>query len=292
MDELATFYKGYLENLRKSPHTIKQYSIDTQQFLNFMRNHQFSFDDNLSNIVSAYNDYLEDQYSSAASINRKRSSLLHFLSFLEQRKIVCNIPEDLLKPKKQMGNHSIQTLSNHQVRKVSNYWFEIYQSAQDIEYRWIALRNFCLVNLLLELGLKPSEIIGMKWSSFNGKEITVVQNKKARKFSLSATIFNWLELYRCETEELLSSSKEAGYVWLGLGNKQNAPITVKTVERIFQTMSHNLEFKITATAVRYTLINTEVKKNQEEQLHELYKRYGYSRKSVLVERVKRFNSSE
>lgn len=288
MEELASYFKRYLEDMGKSRHTIKQYGIDTKQFLNYMQENNFSFNEPMSNIVGSYNDYLEDVYSSAASINRKRASLLHFLTFLEQRKIVSIIPERLLKPI-QMDRKQIQTLTIEQLKRVTNYWFEVYQSALDTENRWIALRNFCLVNILLELGLKPSEIIGLKWSSIKGREVTIVQNKKGRKLLLSDINLNWLELFRYETEELLPLSKNGEFVWLGLGNKQNAPITVKTVERIFQSMSQKLGFKITATVVRYTLIETEVRNNQAVQLSELYMRYGYSRKSVLLERVRRFH---
>ncbi|MFC7687129.1 tyrosine-type recombinase/integrase [Ureibacillus sp. GCM10028918] len=291
MDELAAYFKGYLENLQKSPHTIKQYGIDTKQFLNFMKDNHFTFGDTLSKCITAYNEYLEERYSSAASTNRKRASLQHFLTFLEQRNIVSDIPESLLKPI-QMENKMIQTLSKDQIKSVSSYWFEVYNTALDIEYRWIAMRNFCLVNLMLEIGLKPSEMIRLKWSSFKEKEIAIIQNKRARKLPLSETILNWLELFRYETEEIIPYSKAGEFVWLGLGNKQNEPITVKTIERIFQTMSQKLKFKITATIVRYTLINSEVKKNQEDQLQELFIRYGYSRKSVLMDRVKRLNLNE
>ncbi|KGR76938.1 tyrosine-type recombinase/integrase [Ureibacillus sinduriensis] len=288
MEELASHFKGYMESLGKSRHTIKQYGIDTEQFLRFMQDHHLSFDDHLHNIVGTYNSYLEEVYSSAASINRKRASLLQLLTFLEQRKIVSGIPVRLLKPTR-LDSKPIQTLTIEQLKKVTNYWFEVYQTALNTENRWIALRNFCLVNMLLELGLKPSEITALKWSSIKGREVTIVQNKKSRKLLLSQIIYNWLELFRYETAELLPLSNKGEFVWLGLGNKQNAPITVKTVERIFQSMSQQLGFKITATVIRYTLIEHEVKNNQEVQLSELYKRYGYSRKSVLLERVSRFN---
>lgn len=288
MDELAVYYKGYLETLRKSQHTIKQYVLDTKQFLNFMQEHNLTFEGTLSKVVNSYNDYLEDVYSSVASINRKRASLLHFLTFLQQRNIVTSIPESLLKPRRSESK-PIPTLTIAQLKMVTNYWLEVYQSAMDNEHRWMALRNFCLVNMLLELGLKPSEIIGMKWTSIGDKDMTIVQNKKRRKLLLSETLLKWLELYQRETGELFPFSKEGGFVWLGLGNKENAPITVKTVERIFQTMSRKLGFKITATNIRYTLIHTEVRKYQQEHLNALYIRFGYSRKSVLLDRIKRFN---
>lgn len=287
MNELVTYYKSYLEVLKKSPHTIKQYIIDTKQFLNFMKDNHYTFEETMSKIIQSYNQYLEDTYSSVASINRKKASLHHFLLFLQQRNRINEIPENLLKPN-QLENKSIQTLSMKKVEMVSTYWFNEYQSSSNSEYKWIALRNFCLVNIMLETGVKPSEIVGLKWSHIKEQEITILQNKKFRKLLLTESIVNWLDLFRYETENLLPQSKEGEFVWLGLGNKQNDSITVKTIERIFQSISENLGFKVTATMVRYTRIDTEVKRTHDEQLHDLYIRYGYARKSVLRDRIKRF----
>lgn len=290
MDDLVRFYKGYLQLINKSSHTIKQYGIDSRQFLQFMKDHQHTFNEPLDKTINSYNEYLDEAYSNAASINRKRASLHHFLSFLKLRNIITDLPEGLLKPKI-IEKPSIQTLTNQQVRMVSNYWFEKYKAAEDPEYKWIALRNFCLVNIILEIGVKPSEIVGMKWSHLNGNIITIMQGKKIRKLPLSMTILKWLDLFQYETEELLPLSKEGEFVWLGLGNKQNEPITVKTIERIFQTISKKLGFKVLATTLRYTLIDTEVKQLHSEQLDDIYKQYGYSRKSVLQERLSRLNKN-
>ena len=288
MVDLAIYYKTYLESLKKSPHTIKQYCNDTRQFLNYMKEHQYTFEDPISKIIESYNEFLTDSYSSAASINRKKASLHHFLQFLKQRNRINEIPQNLLKPSR-LENKPIQTLSNKQVEKVSRYWIEEYQSSSDNEYKWFALRNFCLVNLMLEIGVKPSEIAGLKWSHIKETEITIIQNNKIRKLLLSDTLLKWLDLFHCETEELLPSSKEGEFVWLGLGNKQNEAISVKTIERIFQSLSNNLGFKVTATVVRYTRIEADVKKTHDEHLYNLYIQYGYARKSVLKDRIQRFN---
>lgn len=290
MDELITYYKAYLESLNKSSHTVKQYGIDIQQFIKFMKDHDYSFDGSISKIIEEYNQYLLEAFSSFASVNRKKASLHHFLSFLRQRNRIEEVPESLLKPIK-TEKESIQTLSNDQVTMASHYWMEDYETATDIEYKWITLRNFCIVNIIIEIGLKPSELVSMKWSHIQGNEMTILQNKRIRKLPLSKSFLNWLTAYRIETESLLPYSKEGEYVWLGLGNKQNVPITVKTIERIFKTLTNKLGFKVTATALRYTLINTDTKKYHAEQLQDIYVRYGYARKSVLKERLELIKKS-
>ncbi|QCR32433.1 tyrosine-type recombinase/integrase [Lysinibacillus sp. SGAir0095] len=289
MDELVTNYRAYLQSLSKSPHTIKQYGIDTHQFLQFMNEHHYTFNDPLGKIVDGYNEYLEVAFSSVASINRKRASLQHFLTFLKQRDIIGEIPKGLFKPMR-TEKQAIQTLSVNQVKLASNYWCGVFEAAEDTEFKWIALRNFCIMNIMLETGVKPSEIVGLKWSHIMDNEITFIQNKKIRKLSLSMTILKWLHLFHLETEALLPLSKNCEFVWLGLGNKQNEPITVKTIERIFQSTSEKLGFKVTATSLRYTLIDKEVKQLHGKQLED-FMRYGYSRKSVLKERLNLINKS-
>ncbi|HWK23207.1 MAG TPA: site-specific integrase [Ureibacillus sp.] len=283
MDEIVIKYKTYLEALKKSPHTVKQYCIDTQQFITFMKEAHFTFGDSIKKVIISYNEYLQERFSSISSINRKRASLHHFLNFLLLREIIREIPESLLKPLK-LETKQLQILSTNQVKSVLNFWFEAYQSTEDVEYKWLALRNFCLVNMIFELGVKPYEIIALKWRQIKGNEISISQ--KHRKLSLSDSLCKWLDLYQYETENIFPTNHE--FVWLGLGNKQNDPITVKTIERIFQSISKGLGFKVTATTLRYTCIHTEYKQIYDEQLTDLYTKYGYSRKSVLLERVRRF----
>lgn len=287
MDQYVVSYRNHLESINKSPHTIKQYGIDTAQFLDFMQKNNWTFETPIVEIVEAYNKVLEENYASLASINRKRASLKHFLKFLWMRKLIQEVPEDLLKPTKQQ-KESLKLLTEHQVNEILNYWLEVSASAQDSELKWLALRNFCIVNVMVELGLKPSETTRMKWSHINKNEITILQRKRARKLDLSTSLLRWLMAFRKETEILLAASQTAEYVWLGLGNKQNDPITVKTIERIYQSLSKGLGFKVTATSLRYTLMNSEVKNLHTQQLSELYQRYGYARKSVLVDRINRF----
>ena len=288
MQKQVIYYKTYLESLNKSPHTIKQYCIDSKQFLEFLEKNQQTLKQNPYQSILLYKNYINEKYSSSASINRKLSSLNHFLSFLKLRKVITDIPNDLLKPKK-IYPQTLKTLTIKQIKMVISFWLQPYKNSEDIEYKWIALRNFCIVNLILELGLKPSEVVGMKWSHIDRNKIKIIQSNKNRTLYLSEMLIKWLNLYHQETNKLSTFDKEVEYIWLGLGNKQNESISVKTIERIFQTLSKQLNFKVTATILRYTTINQEVIKLHDVQLQNLFNQFGYSRKSVLNERIKRFN---
>lgn len=287
MLEYVTHYKNTLILLKKSPHTIKHYSIDAKQFITFLIENKYNFNQNPQEIIKAYKEYLKNTFTSATSINRKLSSLKNFFQFLEDRNIVQHVPAEYFHLDKVTKN-KIQTLSNEQLEKVLSVWFWVYKTALDEEYKWIALRNYCIVRVIVELGIKPSEVIKMKWSHINNDKMKIFRPKSYRVLTLSNNLLYWLTLYQKETEKFFPSSVDVDYMWLGVGNKQNDPITTKTIERIFQFISKEVDFKVTATMIRYSKINKEVFYKSDEKLDELFREFGYARKGVLLDRIQRF----
>lgn len=285
------FYKAYLVSLNKSPHTIKQYCIDIEQFISYINECNLFFENNLDLAVEQYVSYLNETYDSITTFNRKIASLKHFLFFLKSRDVIQEVPIGGLIPKK-LTEHAIKTLQEEQLKKVINYWFILYRRSDDEVYKWIALRNFCIVRIISELSLKPSEVVEMKWSHINEQSIIVTKQKRARRVKLSSTMIGWLLIYKKAAEDLLPASLDIDFIWLGIGNKQHEPITVKTIERLFQAISRGLGFKVTATMLRYSTINNEITKKSDANLDELYNEFGYSRKSVLIDRFKRFTKNE
>lgn len=288
MKQQVAYYKTYLESLKKSPHTIKQYCIDTEQFIKFLQENHIPLNNEINSCLPSYKEYLVNTYNSPASINRKLSSLKHFLYYLKDRNIIDTFPVELLQPVHRQLT-KFDTLTSKQVEEVLNYWLQIYQLSGNPEYRWLALRNFCIVNLIVELGLKPSEVVAMKWSHIHEKDITIIDQRKNRKIVLSDSQIAWLALLKEETHQFFPRCENIDYIWLGLGNQQYEPITVKTIERVFQAISKGLGFTVTATKLRYTSIHHNVQQVYNVQLKQIYERFGYARKSVLVDRIKRLN---
>lgn len=277
-------YKAYLISINKAPHTIKQYGIDVEHFISYMNKSNLSFENKQNKLLEEYIDYLNETYQSIKTYNRKLASLKHFLAFLKSREIIQDISQELLLPKR-LDENEIKTFQPNQLKKVINYWLEIYERSEDTIYKWIALRNFCIVRMISELSLKPSEVVEMKWSHINEQEIIIIKRKGSRRVEVSSKMLEWLQIYQKATEDIQPLSVESDFIWLGIGNKQNEPITVKTIERLFQAISKKLGFKATATMLRYSTINNE---STDENLDEVYSQFGYTRKSVLKDRLKRF----
>lgn len=282
---MINFYQAYLESLNKSPHTIKQYCIDSEQFLKFLAEKNISLNSDCTKLVKDYIAYLLEKYESITSVNRKISSLKNFLNFLHMRNLIQVVPVDELKPLKANEN-KIAMLPSDELRKVLRVWFDVHSTTEDEEFKWIALRNFCIVRLVAELSLKPAEVVKMKWSHIQNRNISIITRKKARKLDISSTMLDWLAFYKKETENLFPESVGVDFIWLGVGNRRNHPITEKTIERIFQFVSKQLGKKVTATTIRYSTIHEEVLKTSDI---EVYKQFGYARNSVLQERLRRFS---
>ena len=81
----------------------------------------------------------------------------------------------------------------------------------------------------------------------------------------------------------LERTTDSSYIWQSDANLQGNPITVKTVERIFQTISQDVGFTVRATDLRYAVIQ----RAQIEDVQDAIERFGYARKWVLDERKRR-----
>lgn len=287
MLEYVTYYKNTLILLKKSPHTIKHYSIDAKQFITYLIENKYDFNGDPKEIIQTYKEHLKETFTSTTSINRKLSSLKSFFQFLEARNIVQHVPDEHFQLNK-ITKNKIQTLSNEQLEEVLSVWFWVYQTASDQEYKWIALRNYCIVRVIVELGIKPAEVVKMNWSHIKNDKMKIFRPKNYRVLTLSNNLLYWLTLYQKETEKVFPTSIYVDHMWLGVGNKQNEAITTKTIERIFQFISNEVDFKVTATTIRYSKINKEVFYKSDEKLDELFKDFGYARKGVLLERIQRF----
>lgn len=287
-DHYTEAFRAFLIGLNKSQHTIKQYVNDAKQFEKFLD--EESYRDSFSEGLKAYIHHLHTKYNTANSINRKLAALRSYLEFLYSRKYIKVYDETLLESVAKQ-HPKLVALTDKELRSVLNCWHQMYSIAETDENAWLAMRNLAITYTIAMLGIKPAELVKMKWSHINEKEMTIniMERLSYRTLEMPSELLSILLQYKKETEIFFSQLKEIDEMWLGVGNKLGEPITVKTVERIFLQLSKLLDFKVTCTNLRYTVIEMYMKQQEDD---DLFAKFGYARKGVLIERHKRLLKEE
>lgn len=284
----AEAFRAFLQGLNKSQHTIKQYVNDAKQFEKFLDEELYRSD--FSAGLKAYIHHLHTKYNTANSINRKLAAMRSYLEFLYSRKYIKAYDETLLEPAaKQLPK--LSALTDKELNSVLNCWHQMYKIAETDENAWLAMRNLAITYTIAMLGIKPAELVKMRWSHLNEVEMTIkiMERMTYRTLELPSDLLAVLYQYKQETEMFFPQLEAVDEMWLGVGNKLGEPITVKTVERVFLQLSKLLGLKVTCTNLRYTVIETYMKQQKDE---ELFAKFGYARKGVLIERHKRLLKEE
>ncbi|MFJ7367833.1 tyrosine-type recombinase/integrase [Lysinibacillus sp. NPDC098008] len=287
LKEAWNSYLLLLQSLKKSAATKKQYNMDGQQFLTFAREHNYlDVDQHFKDILVLYCNYLKETYSNINTFNHKIATLRGFVDFIFLREWVEPFDyQHILQPKKRQ-KEALQLLTNKHMMQISNVWPTYFQYAKTEEHAWLARRNGCIVQMLMETGCKPAELVHMKWAHVHDKEATIyIANRNGRRaIKLSALLLEMLAHYQQETATL--HQQELGeWMWVSEAS-QAKPITTKTVERIFQTISQEIGKNVRATDLRYTVMQKAFQ--QEKTLEHIQQEMGYVRKWVLTERQRRF----
>lgn len=278
-------FEAYLKSLNKSFHTVKQYTIDANQFATITKNSE-----DINEALQCYTIEIQTLYPSKNSVNRKFAAIRQFLSFLQTRGVIPLYNEQYLQ-KLTKEQTPLVVLPKKQLQQALSFWPHQHDIALTEEHAWLALRNTAIVYIIAELALKPAELVRMQWRHLDdaANELTVLAAKSFRIVAISKELITLLQCYQQHTNRFMPLTEHSPYVWLGVGNKLGDPISVKTVERIYKAMSEQLGYKVTATNMRYHAIQKELKNSEDL---DLYKQFGYARKWVLDERSQRFNSKE
>lgn len=269
MEQYLTGYQQFLQNLSKSPHTVKQYVLDAKHFIAFWQEHeQLAFSD----VLQAYRQELQEKYASS-SVNRKLAGTRKFVLFLYDRNYIDSYNDTIFEPVEKK-DVTLQFLTNEQIKRIEAMLYNLLENAADEEQQFLAVRHQAMFSLFLTTGIKPFEAIRMQWTHIHEDQLTVLHNEQHRQVELLPHTKQALLLLKQQNERVIG---ETDYVWLGLGNKRGEPITEKTIERFFKTLSNYVGFKVTATMCRYTFM-----KNADDALFE---QSGYTRKDNMKERL-------
>ena len=158
----------------KSSSTIKNYRLDLQKFVHFIGSKQVTELDPVD--IQAYFNHLTKQKRGAATMQRHLSSLRQFYKYLIKQGLVSKSPliEIQLAQPKTVNQRS--ALNKDQqvslVRLVSD------------QFSW---REMIIIRMLMEVGLKPQELLNLKWDDFdvNSHTLRIKSNQNERIIPIS-----------------------------------------------------------------------------------------------------------
>ncbi|MGE8006291.1 tyrosine-type recombinase/integrase [Lysinibacillus sp. NPDC093216] len=290
MNTLVDAWNSYLlllNSLKKSAATKKQYNIDGKQFLVFAHDNNYLYvDHHLKELLFVYSNYLKETYTNVNTFNHKIATIRGFVDFVFLREWVEPFDyEGILQPKKRQ-KEALTLLTNMQLLQIANVWPTYFRYAKTMEHAWLARRNGCIVQILMETGCKPAELVRMKWAhlNFDSSVVYIANNNGRREMKLSPILMDMLSHYKEATEEL-HEEKLGEWLWVSEVSQSKA-ISTKTIERIFQTMSKDIDTNVRATDLRYTVMQKAFQ--SEKTIENIQEKMGYVRKWVLTERQGRF----
>ena len=225
MDKDLVRFIRYLDVERNySKHTIKNYSIDIDNFLNYCKENKFDkYNVKYSNVKKYLIVLYELKYSNA-TISRKISSLRTFYDYLYDNNLVTNnIFNYISSPKKE------KKLPKY----ISNEDVSIIFDIPDIKTP-IGMRNRLIIELLYGTGIRVSELCNIKISDIDlkNKSIRILgKGSKERIVYFGDICLRILNSYikdaRCE----LLRNKSNDYLIVG-AYKKDKKISVRSVELI------------------------------------------------------------
>ena len=156
---LPNFIKS-LEDKKRSPSTIIAYRADLEQFVDFAEKKQKPYIQSIGKeLIEAYRDTLLVEKYTPKSVSRKLNAIKTFFKFaVEQKHISSNPAQDVAHPKTEPAKPKFLS---------------------KLEYRALRdtvrsdLRTAAIVELILQTGLRISEVANLKLANVGDKEIKI-----------------------------------------------------------------------------------------------------------------------
>lgn len=250
---LQKFYSLFFDHLKAvqscSPHTLRNYAIDLNDFLSFI-GAKSPLDTINRKSIRNFLSHLSSQNKSKRTIARKLSSLRSFFKFLCARKLISESPlQDIENPK--LDKKIPPSLSYQQVERL----FQLPDTST-----LMGMRDRCMMELLYSSGLRVSELVGMNRSDISPQEYIVRirgKGKKERIVPITKNGVEWMEKYLQFPEryqEIDGHQREQDQEAIFL-NRHGTRLTTRSVDRIFEGYLRywGLSLHVTPHTIRHTI---------------------------------------
>lgn len=239
------YLSEYLEYLKYqknySDETIHSYSIDIEEFLDYINSECINICEVGYDVVKAWLIHLDEKKNKSTTVSRKISSLRGFYKYLINNKVMNSNPFSLVSlPKKE----------RHLPRFF--YYNELEEMFQVPKLNTaLGQRDRLLLEMLYATGVRVSELVNIKVSDINGEEIRVLgKGNKERIVEFGDYAESILELYLNEGYKSLNI-KKSEYLFL---NNRGGKLTTRGVRYILDNIINKttIDKKISPHMLRHT----------------------------------------
>ena len=239
------YLSEYLEYLKYqknySDETIHSYSIDIEEFLDYINSECVNICEVGYDVVKAWLIHLDEKKNKSTTVSRKISSLRGFYKYLINNKVMNSNPFSLVSlPKKE----------RHLPRFF--YYNELEEMFQVPKLNTaLGQRDRLLLEMLYANGVRVSELVNIKVSDINGEEIKVLgKGNKERIVEFGDYAESILELYLNEGYKSLNV-KKSEYLFL---NNRGGKLTTRGVRYILDNIINKttIDKKISPHMLRHT----------------------------------------
>lgn len=239
------YLSEYLEYLKYqknySDETIHSYSIDIEEFLDYINSECINICEVGYDVVKAWLIHLDEKKNKSTTVSRKISSLRGFYKYLINNKVMNSNPFSLVSlPKKE----------RHLPRFF--YYNELEEMFQVPKLNTaLGQRDRLLLEMLYATGVRVSELVNIKVSDINGEEIKVLgKGNKERIVEFGDYAESILELYLNEGYKSLNV-KKSEYLFL---NNRGGRLTTRGVRYILDNIINKttIDKKISPHMLRHT----------------------------------------
>lgn len=237
LSELITWYLEMSKHEKRlSPHTIKAYQIDLNQFLCFVNGRQVD-----KELLSQYIKYLNSRFSPRAA-KRKLASVHAFYRELEFNDQLDYNPFEKLRVRIHIPKQLPRTIPEHIVQGLLKEAYRVY--SPDIPW---ALRDLVVLELLFSTGVRVSELCELTEQTFllNEEGLQMIIHGKGDKERVlelcSPELLHLVRLYHT------SFFKQIHHHNRILINNHGNPLTPQSVRRIIKKYSEKLNLSISIT---------------------------------------------
>ncbi len=251
MNEWKERFLSYLKAIHHySPHTLRNYQIDLNCFIQFMNKKGRIFSTVAKRDMRFYLTDLSLRGMAKKTIARRLSAIRSFFIFLLKEEVIVSNPlEEFHTPKLEKTIPPLLTLE-----EVERFLM------QPDTNKFLGIRDRAIVELLYSSGLRVSELVGINRSDicFESFSIKVFgKGGKERIVPVTHTAISWVQNYLSHPErylDRLGHRSEQDHEALFL-NKWGKRLSVRSIDRSFQKMgsSSGLAAKITPHTLRHTI---------------------------------------